>query len=599
MAIYDGPGFRFHPTDEEIICFYLKRKLTGNLPPSFDHLAVIDIYKFEPWDLPSLSKLKTRDLEWYFFTVLDKKYGNSLRLNRATDRGYWKTTGKDRIIKNENDIVGMKKTLVYHFGRAPHGDRTNWVMHEYKMINEALARAGMQDTYVLCRVFEKSGSGPKNGEKYGAPFVEAEWEHVGRLVDPVLPVNELLTHEVSAPAPAFVPASAPALAPATAPALASAPYVDDQVDPLPIVGNEPLKQEVSASAPIDDDFVEAKDLDKEFDDTSDTVGSADLASNICYGESSSHPPQHSQAFISDHKQQMGPELFYGNQIDQPDNMADIFNVNINSVQDGFNGNPLNFNFELEDPDDLYFDTCGYLMSSEEAYSETNDFKNLDDAIPTETDPSGAAMLDEYLACLDEDIFKYVSFDSPLNVGSESPIANHGQPFVEQNVESETNGSSLASRQVLEGQSSNGPSFPEVSNWVSAGDANYFVKQANKLLAHMPASPAFASEFPTKEFAHGISLAAESSNSAHIAAGMISITDISFRGNAMDWMVGKNGDFNTIMSTDVNSATLLPLSDLVCSKTAFMLSHGWVFLVGFSVVVLSLSFKIGSFMYTGK
>lgn len=152
-----------------------------------------------------------------------------------------------------------------------------------------------------------------------------------------------------------------------------------------------------------------------------------MASNIYYGESSSHPPQHSQAFISDHKQQMGPELFYGNQIDQPDNMADIFNVNINSVQDGFNGNPLNFNFELEDPDDLYFDTCGYLMSSEEAYSETNDFKNLDDAIPTETDPSGAAMLDEYLACSDEDIFKYVSFDSPLNVGSESPIANHGQP----------------------------------------------------------------------------------------------------------------------------------------------------------------------------
>lgn len=29
---------------------------------------------------------------------------------------------------------------------------------------------------MLCRVFRKSGSGPKNGEKYGAPFVEEEWE---------------------------------------------------------------------------------------------------------------------------------------------------------------------------------------------------------------------------------------------------------------------------------------------------------------------------------------------------------------------------------------------------------------------------------------
>lgn len=28
---------------------------------------------------------------------------------------------------------------------------------------------------MLCRVFQKSGSGPKNGEQYGAPFMEEEW----------------------------------------------------------------------------------------------------------------------------------------------------------------------------------------------------------------------------------------------------------------------------------------------------------------------------------------------------------------------------------------------------------------------------------------
>lgn len=33
-----------------------------------------------------------------------------------------------------------------------------------------------KDALVLCRVFQKSGSGPKNGEQYGAPFVEEEWE---------------------------------------------------------------------------------------------------------------------------------------------------------------------------------------------------------------------------------------------------------------------------------------------------------------------------------------------------------------------------------------------------------------------------------------
>lgn len=36
----------------------------------------------------------------------------------------------------------------------------------------------LQDSYVLCRLFEKSGPGPKNGEQYGAPFREEDWnEH--------------------------------------------------------------------------------------------------------------------------------------------------------------------------------------------------------------------------------------------------------------------------------------------------------------------------------------------------------------------------------------------------------------------------------------
>ena len=34
----------------------------------------------------------------------------------------------------------------------------------------------MQDAFVLCRIFRKSGSGPKNGEQYGAPFVDEEWD---------------------------------------------------------------------------------------------------------------------------------------------------------------------------------------------------------------------------------------------------------------------------------------------------------------------------------------------------------------------------------------------------------------------------------------
>ncbi|KAJ6832810.1 uncharacterized protein M6B38_125305 [Iris pallida] len=107
------------------------------------------------------------------------KYSNRSRTNRATREGYWKTTGKDRAVRHRSAVVGMKKTLVFHVGRAPKGQRTNWVMHEYRILDEnseASACPSVQDAYVVCRIFQKSGTGPQNGAQYGAPFIEEEWE---------------------------------------------------------------------------------------------------------------------------------------------------------------------------------------------------------------------------------------------------------------------------------------------------------------------------------------------------------------------------------------------------------------------------------------
>lgn len=45
------PGFRFHPTDEELVGYYLKRKVEG-LEIELEVIPVIDFYKFDPWELP-------------------------------------------------------------------------------------------------------------------------------------------------------------------------------------------------------------------------------------------------------------------------------------------------------------------------------------------------------------------------------------------------------------------------------------------------------------------------------------------------------------------------------------------------------------------
>ncbi|XP_042510884.1 NAC domain-containing protein 45-like isoform X3 [Macadamia integrifolia] len=145
------PGFRFHPTDEELVNYYLKRKVHG-LQIELDIIPEIDLYKYK-------SFLPSRDPEWYFFGPRDRKYPNGFRTNRATRAGYWKSTGKDRKVTYQNRAIGMKKTLVYYRGRAPQGMRTDWVMHEYRLDDKDCEDTmGIQvDTYALCRVFKKNG----------------------------------------------------------------------------------------------------------------------------------------------------------------------------------------------------------------------------------------------------------------------------------------------------------------------------------------------------------------------------------------------------------------------------------------------------------
>lgn len=45
------PGFRFHPTDEELVNHYLCRKCAA-LPLAVPIIKEIDLYKYDPWQLP-------------------------------------------------------------------------------------------------------------------------------------------------------------------------------------------------------------------------------------------------------------------------------------------------------------------------------------------------------------------------------------------------------------------------------------------------------------------------------------------------------------------------------------------------------------------
>ncbi|KAG5416529.1 hypothetical protein IGI04_004096 [Brassica rapa subsp. trilocularis] len=196
------PGFRFHPTDEELILHYLRKKVSS-LPVPLSIIADVDIYKSDPWDLPA--KAPFGEKEWYFFSPRDRKYPNGARPNRAAASGYWKATGTDKLIavpnrEGFNENIGIKKALVFYTGKPPKGVKTNWIMHEYRLAESlspkrvAHARNGSQvnnlgdrtlksteysmrlDDWVLCRIYKKSHASLSSPEVASATSEDQEHE---------------------------------------------------------------------------------------------------------------------------------------------------------------------------------------------------------------------------------------------------------------------------------------------------------------------------------------------------------------------------------------------------------------------------------------
>lgn len=165
------PGFRFHPTDEELVVHYLKNKIdAAPLPVAI--ISEIELYKFDPWELPA--KACFGEQEWYFFSPRDRKYPNGARPNRAATSGYWKATGTDKPVLSGSGSqkVGVKKALVFYGGKPPKGIKTNWVMHEYRLIPDhtkskppdhsdllANKKGSLRlDDWVLCRIYKKKNT---------------------------------------------------------------------------------------------------------------------------------------------------------------------------------------------------------------------------------------------------------------------------------------------------------------------------------------------------------------------------------------------------------------------------------------------------------
>nr|GMD73715.1 NAC transcription factor 29-like [Ipomoea batatas] len=170
------PGFRFCPSDDELIeCYLWKMVQNQPLPPNKIH--EVNLYKFSPWELSDMYET-VGEKDWYFFTPRDRKYKNGQRPNRAAGSGFWKATGADKSIMNKKKVlVGYRKALVFYEGKPPRGKKTNWIMHEYRVEGAPSPRPRGDandmrlDDWVLCRIYNKTGksSEKKLGKKFSPP----------------------------------------------------------------------------------------------------------------------------------------------------------------------------------------------------------------------------------------------------------------------------------------------------------------------------------------------------------------------------------------------------------------------------------------------
>ncbi|XP_044466974.1 NAC domain-containing protein 83-like [Mangifera indica] len=158
-------GYRFYPTDEELVVHYLKRKVFG-MPLPASVIRELDVFQADPWSLPGDLKEKR-----FFFS--NNRAGNAKesQCKIAAGSGYWKSTGKDKQImdsESHKQAIGLRKTLSFRQGKSAnqqYQNKTRWLMHEYRLLCPS---TNPNSTHLLSdwkvyRIFQRKRKPKKHG----------------------------------------------------------------------------------------------------------------------------------------------------------------------------------------------------------------------------------------------------------------------------------------------------------------------------------------------------------------------------------------------------------------------------------------------------
>ncbi|XP_019150310.1 PREDICTED: NAC domain-containing protein 53-like [Ipomoea nil] len=227
-------------------------------------------------------------------------------------------------------------------------------------------------------------------------------------------------------------------------------------------------------------------------------------------------------------------------------------------------------------------TNRFQFNNDGTFLETNDLSN-----PVEGNTSGFDMLD-FLNFYDaKDDFQDVLFDFDIFIGNDEFLG-------EQSLSADKDACDTTEQVVLPNEKSvdtehkNDIASSSKTEPTKLGSdfQHPFIKQASQMLGNIPVPPAFASEIP-KDAALRLNAATQASSSVHVTAGLIQISDLT--------LGSKHGNYNIILSFDFSQGAQSPAS-LEPVGHGKMLSGGWFYFLLFWVLILSISFKVGTFIY---
>ncbi|WRX17035.1 NAC domain - like 10 [Theobroma cacao] len=127
-------GYRFMPTDEELVTHYLTNKVCRNpVPPSaFQEIRSTELYRKPP---KSSVQYSSGEREWFFFIHQDGNFEEQNKAIRIVEdgRGFWRTNGEKPLFDTKGNVLAFKTHLMYFSGCLSNAKKTHWRMDEYRL----------------------------------------------------------------------------------------------------------------------------------------------------------------------------------------------------------------------------------------------------------------------------------------------------------------------------------------------------------------------------------------------------------------------------------------------------------------------------------